>query len=62
MLEIIVHFEDVSKSLWTSIPSEHLAKVSKCFLDIATFMKMSNILLHIASDRQVEISQAQRGK
>ena len=57
---IIVYFEDVSKSLWTSIPSEHLAKISKCFLDITTFMKMSNILLDITSERQVEISQAQR--
>ena len=43
-----VHFEDVSKSLssGTSILSEHLAKISQCFLDIATLMKMSN-MLHI---------------
>jgi len=59
-----VHFEDDSKSLWTSISSEHLAKISQSFLGIATLMKMSNIL-HIdccsAIFEQVKISQAAEG-
>ena len=59
--EIPVHFEDVLKSLQTSIPSEHLPKVlqSECFLSIATLMKMSN-MLYIKVE-QVEISQASEG-
>ena len=34
------------KSLWTSIPPEHLPKVLQCFLGTAPLMKMSN-MLHI---------------
>ena len=50
-----------SKSLWTSIPSEHLPKVLQCFLGIATLLKMSN-MLHIAVDHEgAIISQASQG-
>ena len=50
-----------SKSLWTSIPSEHLPKVLQCFQGIATLLKMSN-MLHIAVDHEEAIiSQASQG-
>ena len=47
------------KSLWTSIPPEHLPKVLQCFLGTAPLMKMSN-MLH-TEVKQVEISQAPSG-